>query len=90
MSLDTLLSGKEQPLYVGVDGGGSKTEFVLFEQNGTVRNVIFMEGSNPNDNGIEKSLQVLGEGLERVLQRLQPEAVFAGIAGASFILFVFL
>ena len=83
VSLDALLSGKEQPLYVGIDGGGSKTEFVLFEQNGTVRNVVFTEGSNPNDNGVEKSLQVLGEGLERLLQRLQPEAVFAGIAGAS-------
>ena len=33
VSLDALLSTKEQQLYVGIDGGGSKTEFVLFEEN---------------------------------------------------------
>lgn len=83
VSLDALLAEKEQPLYVGIDGGGSKTEFVLFEENGMVRNVVFMEGSNPNDNGVERSLEVLGEGLDRLLGRKHPEAVFAGIAGAS-------
>lgn len=83
VSLDKLIANADRPLYVGIDGGGSKTELVLFQADGTVRNVVFVEGSNPNDRGVEKTLEVLSEGLEQLLGRYHPAAIFAGIAGAS-------
>ena len=83
VSVDALFAESEQSLLVGIDGGGTKTEFVLFEKNGTVRRVERREGSNPNDKGIESSLEVLTAGLEQVLRGKSPQAVFAGIGGVS-------
>ncbi|MBO5868485.1 MAG: helix-turn-helix domain-containing protein, partial [Oscillospiraceae bacterium] len=83
ISVDTLLTQTNTPLYVGIDGGGTKTEFVLVEENGTVRDVLFKEGSNPNDRGMEYTLQVLTEGLEQVLRGRTPKAIFCGIGGVS-------
>lgn len=83
VTVDALLTGISQELFVGIDGGGSKTEFVLFEKDGTVRNVIRLTGSNPNDRGLDASLEVLCSGMEQLLAGRIPQAVFAGIAGAS-------
>lgn len=83
VSVDALFAESERSLLVGIDGGGTKTEFVLFEKNGTVRNVVRCEGSNPNDSGIEHSLEVLTNGLEQLLRGKTPGAVFAGIGGVS-------
>lgn len=83
ITVDALLTGSAQDLYVGIDGGGSKTEFVLFEADGTVRNVIRLEGSNPNDRGLDASMEVLHKGMEQLLAGRTPKTVFAGIAGSS-------
>ena len=83
ISVDALLTQQDKPLYVGIDGGGTKTEFVLFEANGTVQDVIFREGSNPNDRGLEHSISVLTAGLEQLLRGRTPKAVFCGIGGVS-------
>ena len=83
VTVDALLTGSSQELFVGIDGGGSKTEFVLLEKDGTVRNVLRLAGSNPNDRGLDASLEVLCSGMEQLLAGRIPQAVFAGIAGAS-------
>lgn len=83
VSVDALFAESEQSLLVGIDGGGTKTEFVLFEKNGKVRNVLRSEGSNPNDTGIEKSIEVLDTGLGQLSRGRSPKAVFAGIGGVS-------
>ena len=83
VSVDALLTQTDTPLYVGVDGGGTKTEFVLFESDGTVRDVVIKEGSNPNDKGLDRSIGVLTEGLEQLLRGQTPKAVFCGIGGVS-------
>lgn len=83
ITVDALLTGTAQELFVGIDGGGSKTDFVLFEKDGTVRNLIRLQGSNPNDRGLDASLEVLCKGMEQLLAGRTPQAVFAGIAGAS-------
>lgn len=83
ITVDALLTGSAQELYVGIDGGGSKTEFVLFEADGTIRNVIRLSGSNPNDRGLDASMEVLLGGMEQLLAGRTPKAVFAGIAGSS-------
>jgi len=83
VSVDALFAESERSLLVGIDGGGTKTEFVLFEKDGTVRSVVRTEGSNPNDSSIEHSVSVLNGGLDQLLRGKTPGAVFAGIGGVS-------
>lgn len=83
VSVDALLTQSGKELFVGIDGDSVKTEFVLFEKDGTVKNVVFQEGSNPNDKDLEHSIGVLTRGLEQLLGNKIPRMVFAGIAGAS-------
>ena len=83
VSIDALLRQAGQELYVGIDGDSTKTEFVLFEKDGTVKNIVCQEGANPNDRDLEHSVQVLTRGLELLLGNKVPKMVFAGIAGAS-------
>lgn len=83
ISVDALLCQADRELYVGIDGGGTKTEFVLFEKDGTVRDVVRREGSNPNDKGLDHSLEVLTAGLEQILRGQTPKAIFCGIGGVS-------
>lgn len=81
--VDALFAESESSLLVGIDGGGTKTEFVLFDCHGNVKTVTRQEGSNPNDRGIDHSLEVLTGGLEQLLRGKTPKAVFAGIGGVS-------
>ena len=83
ISVDALLKDDDRELLVGIDGGGTKTEFVSFYADGTVINRVVTEGSNPNDVGAEACIATLCEGLSRLLQGSIPKAVFAGIAGAG-------
>lgn len=83
VSVDALFAEREKDLMVGIDGGGTKTEFVLFDKEGNVKAVSRHEGSNPNDRGIEQSLEVLSTGLDQLLRGKTPVAVFAGIGGVS-------
>ena len=83
ISVDALLNQEDRELYVGIDGGGTKTEFILFDKEGTVQDVIRREGSNPNDKGLEHSLEVLTTGLEQLLRGRTPKAIFCGIGGVS-------
>ena len=83
VSIDALFAESEKTLLVGIDGGGTKTEFIVFDRTGTVHNVIRCPGSNPNDAGIERTVEVLNTGLEQLLRGKSPLAVFAGIGGVS-------
>ena len=83
VSVDALFAECEKTLLVGIDGGGTKTEFVLFDRGGTVHNVVRCEGSNPNDAGIDHAIEVLSGGLEQLLRGKHTEAIFAGIGGVS-------
>jgi len=80
---DTLLKDQDRHLYAAVDGGGSKTEFILFEKNGTVLKRAILTGSNPNDIGIEKSADLLCRGLDLISGDTHIESIFAGIAGCT-------
>ena len=83
VSVDALLKNGDRELLVGIDGGGTKTEFVSFYEDGTVVNRVVTEGTNPNDVGESTCIATLSEGLSRLLQGAIPKAVFAGIAGAG-------
>ena len=84
VSIDELLSDKaETAYYLGVDGGGTKTEFLLCDKNRKVVSRIILGGCNPVDIGLEKCLQILKSGIEQVLDGIDPSMVsaFVGIAG---------
>lgn len=83
VSVDALLSDAEQQYFVGIDGDSIKTEFVLFEKDGTVKQIERLGGCNPNDRDLDYCVSVLIRGLELLLGNRNPSAVFAGIAGVS-------
>lgn len=83
VTIDGLLHDMEAELLVGIDGGGSKTEFILFQSDGTVLNRVLSGGSNPNDRRSPSVNEVLEDGLHRLLQEIRPKQVFAGIAGTG-------
>lgn len=84
VSTDHLL--KSQPasdrVLIGVDGGGTKTEFILFGEDGALRKRLVLEGSNPNVHGIESSLRVFREGVDSLLEgKLHLAGLHIGCAG---------
>ncbi|MBQ8321601.1 MAG: XRE family transcriptional regulator [Clostridia bacterium] len=67
---------------IAVDGGGTKTEFVLFKPSGEIVSKIVLGSSNPNSSGIENSINILKEGTERLLSSGKtPKRIFMGVSG---------
>ena len=82
--IDDLLRTDAQPLCLGIDGGGTKTEFAVVSADGTVRTSFILEGSNPNDHGIKHTVEIMREGIRRALvAHPSLRAVFCGISGLS-------
>ncbi len=69
VSVDQLLgSGKNQSKrMIGVDGGGSKTEFVLFTEDGTVLERLTLGACNPNAVGLNESAALLKQGIDALI-----------------------
>ena len=67
---------------IGVDGGGTKTEFALFNSQGEVLKTVSLGGSNSYWVSTEKTIEILMDGIGQCL-KLVPEVqgVFIGIAG---------
>ena len=83
-SLDQLLlSPVTHFYYLGIDGGGTKTEFLLCDGAGQLLSRVVLGTSNPNDVGIDPALEVLRSGILRVCGAypLHSIRVFAGLAG---------
>ncbi len=67
---------------VAVDGGGTKTEFVLFTHEGSVTNRIVKQGCNPNICGAEVSADIIREGVsELISDGTGLISLYAGCAG---------
>ncbi len=73
--------------YIGIDGGGTKTEAVLTDMTGRVCRTLKRGPSNPNDIGLDTSVALLA-GLITELSREEGDlplsriSVFAGVSGA--------
>ena len=67
----TLLGGSyaTEKAMIAVDGGTSKTEFILFTEHGTLLHRLLLGGCNPNVIGIDGACQVLREGLDDLFKR---------------------
>ena len=81
--LDSLITFPKEDTYIAIDGGGTKTEFVLFNKSGSVIKRTVLEFSNPNDIGIDRSIDVLTRGIDTLTANALPSTIFGGIAGAS-------
>ena len=69
--------------FIAIDGGGTKTEFVLFSANGTITATKILGTTNPNSCGIENTYSILKEGIDQLLELGKaPKRIFAGIAGS--------
>ena len=71
--------------YLGIDGGGTKTELCLADKNGTILSSALFGASNPNDIGIDATCALLTAGIDKVTDGYDRAdiSVFAGIAGAA-------
>lgn len=69
---------------VGIDAGGTKTEFLLCDEKENIINRVLLGTGNPNDIGIGACLELLGNGLDKLLGNDLPDAVFAGVSGGGF------
>ncbi len=83
-SLDSLvgcLSDNEISM-IGIDGGGTKTEYVLFNEKGMIFERIVTDGTNPNFYGRDKVLETLKSGI-RTLLAVKPnvKGIYVGAAG---------
>lgn len=82
--LDDLVKNRGEKLVLGVDGGGTKTEFVLASYDGTVVERFTRACSNPNDLGMEKALKIIYDGIyDSIVRYPSIDSVFCGIAGAA-------
>ncbi len=93
-----MVSNKEYVLYhcnkvlydnrkylLGIDGGGTKTEFLLTDSNGKEIRRLILGASNPVSTGVDKTYNVLNDGIKEICEGFNPSeiSVYAGIAGAK-------
>ena len=71
--------------FLGIDGGGTKTEFLLTDESGKEIGRLVSGASNPVSAGIENTYNILGNGIKQICRDLDFSeiSVFAGIAGAK-------
>lgn len=83
-SIDDLFKTKEI-YYLGIDGGGTKTELSLADMAGNLVRTLKVEACNPIDIGFEASKNVLKDAIYKICQDIPFSSVclFAGIAGGS-------
>lgn len=70
---------------LGIDGGGTKTEFLLTDLYGKELGRLILGASNPVSTGIESTYNVLKNGIKEVCEglNLSEISVYAGIAGTK-------
>lgn len=70
---------------LGIDGGGTKTEFLITDLNRKEIRRLILGASNPVSTDIENTYNVLNDGIKELCEgfNLSEISVFAGIAGAK-------
>lgn len=85
VSLDSLLKakeGKEERYLIAVDGGGTKSEFVLFSSCGRVVKNFILTGTNASVIGVDEAVRILCQGIDTCLKEIPSVAgIFIGNAG---------
>ena len=80
-----VLLQNEAHYFLGIDGGGTKTDLVLSDESGTVLRTCRANACNPVDVGMETAKAVLRDAIYEVCRgvRMSSVSVFAGIAGGT-------
>ena len=74
----------DEKYMIAVDGGGTKTECVLFSGRGEVLLRVVGSGSNPNVKGMAAACATLRECIDKCMESgASVRAIYAGIAGSS-------
>lgn len=82
--VDTLLAPVGEEVFVGIDGGGTKTEFVAVSASGSVLRRAVRSGCNPNDIGYAKAEALIVDGISEIMKDYPSvKGIFGGIAGAT-------
>jgi len=68
---------------IGVDGGGTKTDFMLCRRDYEIVRQLTLEGCNPNDIGMTRCTKILKSGLNQIIKDidLTEISIFAGLSG---------
>ena len=86
ISIDNLLTSREEgngTYMIGVDGGGTKTEFVLFSSAGEVKKVFRLPGTNASVKGVPATMDILRKGIDLCLESCRTVShIFMGNAGS--------
>lgn len=77
------INKNNEHVFVGIDAGGTKTDTVLFREDGTVLRRKTFPGANPNACGMERALEVLFRAIEETCGEFTPRGIFAGVAGST-------
>ena len=81
---DYFLSPESNELYLGIDGGGTKTEFAVVSAEGFVKKQLLKSGCNPNDIGYRHASEIILDGIGEILTEFPSvRSVFCGIAGIT-------
>ncbi len=85
VSIVELFRCDENIYYLGIDGGGTKTEFLLSDSEGKTVCRAILDGCNPNTVGIERAKRIIEDGIIQVCKDvpLSSIVVYAGIAGCA-------
>ena len=80
-----LTEQKTSRFYLGIDGGGTKTEFALADSNGNIIKRLLLGTSNPSDIGIKASFEILKSGILEICSDHPKSSisVYVGLAGGS-------
>lgn len=84
VSVDELIGNNKnyERMMIGVDGGGTKTEFVLFTESGKIKNRVVLSGCNPNTVGLQNAIEILKVGIDTLLKISgRVCGIFIGAAG---------
>lgn len=72
----------QEKAMIAVDGGGTKTEFLLFTQSGEILSRLILGGCNPNSVGIDAACGILRQGIDSLLQfGHNVSGIYIGAAG---------
>ena len=79
------VSNSDCEYFLGIDGGGTKTVFMLCDKNNRVVNRLTLGACNPNDIGMDNTFSLIEKGIKEVCGDIPYNtiAMFAGIAGGG-------
>jgi len=86
VSTDSLLgvTPSGTPALIGIDAGGTKTEFVLIAHNGRLLKRLLLSGANPNTCGVQEACNIFRQGIDSLMQySCQIMGIYIGCAGMA-------